>query len=91
MEDKLDKKIVTASLPDPEEEVSYVYPLSFSEKERDLVVGVNGEIIRIKKGVPVTIKRKFVEVIENSLKQRQAAMDTMDRAQKAGEQAVTML
>ena len=78
-------------VPGPEDYVDYIVPRAFGEKERDLVVAVNGEGIRIKKGVPVRIKRKFVEAIENSIVQRIAAEDAMDRAQRASENAVAAL
>jgi hypothetical protein len=41
----------------------------------DLTVGVNGEIIKIKRGEKVMIKRKFKEVIDNSQYQDAHAAD----------------
>lgn len=82
---------VPAGLPDPEELVDYMVPRGYGEKERDLVVAVNGQGIRIKKGERVQIKRKFVEAIENSLRQRASAEAAMDRAQKASERPVAEL
>lgn len=78
-------------LPDPEELVDYMVPRMYGEKERDLVVAVNGEGIRIKKGERVQIKRKFVEAIEHSLRQRDSAQDAMDRAQEASKRPVAEL
>ena len=74
---------------DPEELVDYTAPILYSDRERDLVVGVNGEMIRIKRGEPVRIKRKFLEVIQNSERQKQAAWEAQETAKKAGKKALT--
>ena len=51
-----------------EEKVTYTHPKDFRVRGDDSIpVSVNGEEIRIKRGAPVEIKRKFVAVLENSL------------------------
>ena len=45
----------------------------------DLVVGVNGRFIRIKRGVPVRIKKKFWRVIEQHYAQDAATAERIDR------------
>lgn len=82
---------IEATRPDPEEMIDYQLPMVYTDRERDLVVGVNGELIRIKRGVPVRIKRKFVEVIEASERQKRSAYDAMKRAEDAGRQAVAKM
>lgn len=76
---------------DPEELVDYTAPILYSDRERDLVVGVNGELIRIKRGEPVKIKRKFLEVIQNSERQKNAAWEAMERAKRESAKALTNL
>lgn len=54
----------------------YVEVTLFSDGERykdDVIVSVNDETIRIKRGVPVKIKRKFANVLEYSRIQQQKA------------------
>lgn len=40
----------------------------------DVFVSVNGESCLIQRGIPVRIKRKFAEVLENSLRQDEQAV-----------------
>lgn len=57
---------------DPMEE--YVEITLFKDNERyksDVYVCVNGENCIIQRGVPVKVKRKFVEVLRNSERQRE--------------------
>ena len=81
---------VTAA-PDPEELVEYTRPVDLTGRTMDLVVGVNGEFIRIRNGETVRIRRKFLEVIRNAEAQRMAALDTMNRAAKASRRAMADL
>lgn len=76
---------------DPEEVVTYTAPILYSDRDRDIVVGVNGELIRIKRGVPVEIKRKFLEVILASERQKNAAWQAMEQARTASAKALTNL
>ena len=67
---------------DPNEElVDYMAPLMGSATRKEVVVGVNGELIRIKRGVRVKIKKKFYRVLQQAADQELAAYRTMERAQ----------
>lgn len=77
---------------DPNEElVDYMAPLMGSATRKDVVVGVNGELIRIKRGVRVKIKKKFYKVLQQAADQELAAYRTMERAQEQGKRAVAQL
>lgn len=43
----------------------------------DVFVSVNGESCLIRRGIPVRIKRKFAEVLENSLRQDEQAVQVI--------------
>ncbi|MCD7927355.1 MAG: hypothetical protein LUF80_00595 [Oscillospiraceae bacterium] len=60
-----------------EELVSYSAPLDPKSTSRDILVAVNGETIRIKRGETVQIKRKFVEALNNADRQALAAYRAM--------------
>ena len=63
---------------DPNEElVDYMAPLMGSATRKEVVVGVNGELIRIKRGVRVKIKKKFYRVLQQAAYQELAAYRTM--------------
>lgn len=94
MSEKKDKTVTAAevNLPNPEEEVEYTAHLIPGVKvQKPIVVGVNGEIIRIKRGETVKIKRKFVEVLDNANKQIMSTYKTIDDAKKQGEKPVAEL
>lgn len=77
---------------DPNEElVDYMAPLMGSATRKEVVVGVNGELIRIKRGVRVKIKKKFYRVLQQAADQELAAYQTMERAQEQGKRAVARL
>ena len=59
--------------------VEYMAPLLGAANKKDVIVGVNGETIRIKRGVPVKIKRKFYKVLKQAAEQEYAAYLTMER------------
>ena len=66
-------------------------PLMGSATRKEVVVGVNGELIRIKRGVRVKIKKKFYRVLQQAADQELAAYRTMERAQEQGKRAVARL
>ena len=77
---------------DPNEElVDYMAPLMGSATRKEVVVGVNGELIRIKRGVRVKIKKKFYRVLQQAADQELAAYRAMERAQEQGKRAVAQL
>lgn len=47
----------------------------------DVYVSVNGENIKIKRGVPVEIERRFAEVLDNSRRQDSASADLNEKLQ----------
>lgn len=77
---------------DPMEElVDYTAPLLPNLKKRDILVGVNGETLRIKRGVPVKIKRKFYNALQNASAQEFAALEARQEIQKQGEKALASM
>lgn len=77
---------------DPMEElVDYTAPLLPHLKKRDILVGVNGELLRIQRGVPVKIKRKHYEAIQNAAAQEFAALEARQEIQRQGERALASM
>lgn len=74
-----------------EELVEYTAPLMPWRTDREILVAVNGETIRIKRGVTVRIKRKFLEVLEHAAAQERAAYAYMAAAQQRGTEASAAL
>lgn len=76
---------------DPNEElVEYTAPLMGrpGEESQDIIVGVNGEFIRIMRGETVKIKRKFLLVLQNAEAQEMAAYKAQIAAQNASRKAL---
>ena len=67
---------------DPEELVEYTAPLTTPDA-KPIFVGVNGETVRIQRGVPVKIKRKFYEALMHAQEQELAAFVAQRQAQEA--------
>ncbi len=67
---------------DPEELVEYTAPVDPTGKRVDVIVAVNGEMLRIKRGETVKIKRKFLEVLKQAARQEMAAWQKMQEFQK---------
>lgn len=81
-----------AKVIDPMEElVDYTAPLLPNLKKRDILVAVNGETLRIKRGVPVRIKRKFYEALQNAAAQEFAALEARQEIQRQGEKALASM
>lgn len=70
---------------DPNELVDYMAPLLPGNKQKDVFCAVNGETCVVKRGVPVKIKRKFYDALQNAQKQQVAAYRAMADIQKKGE------
>lgn len=71
---------------DPNEElVEYMAPLLGMDSPRDVLCAVNGETIRIQRGVTVQIKRKFVKALQNAAEQEREVWKTVNAAQRAAE------
>lgn len=80
-----ESKSKSAELDTMEELVDYTAPLDPRGELRDLVVGVNGEFIRIQRGVSVQIKRKFLEAIHNAEVQQAEAAKVREEAARTTE------
>ena len=84
--------IVAAAEVDPAEElVWYEAPLLPGVKKRDILVAVNGETLRIQRGVRVQIKEKFREALQNAAKQEYAAFEAREEIKKQGEKALASM
>lgn len=82
----------TKSEDDPMEElVDYFAPVILGKADQTIFCQVNGENIRIKRGVPVKIKRKFKMVLDQSAEQEMAAYAFMEEAQKGSAKALADL
>lgn len=82
----------TKSENDPMEElVDYFAPVILGKADQTIFCQVNGENIRIKRGVPVKIKRKFKMVLDQSAEQEMAAYAFMEEAQKGSAKALADL
>ena len=74
---------------DPMEElVDYMAPVILGKEDQAVFCQVNGENIRIKRGVPVRIKRKFKLVLDQSFEQEMKAYAYMKEAQKGSAKAL---
>ncbi len=77
---------------DPNEElVDYTASIDPRGEARDIVTAVNGELIRIQRGVPVKIKRKFYLALQNADEQNLAAYRTMEKAMENGKQPAAQM
>ena len=74
--------LIETTAPDPEELVEYTAPLLGPDGARDLFIAVNGESVRIKRGVRVKLRRKFYEALQNA--EHQAYDAWVQREQAAG-------
>ena len=72
-----------------EEYVDYLIPMSADNAP--VLIGVNGQTIRVRPGEPVRIKRKFVEAYEHSVAQQAAAWKAQIAAQNASNKALADL
>ena len=92
MSEKKDKTITEVKALDPNELVAYTASfIPGVKKQKPIVVGVNGEIIRIQRGETVKIKRKFVEVLDNANAQVMSTYHTINETKKQGEKPVAEL
>lgn len=87
-EDKDERKTIDELM---EEYVEYTAPFPTSPDDRDIVVSVNGEFIRIKRGQTVSIKRKHYEALRDADRQRVASYKYQHDAQQAGAAALAKM
>ena len=86
-ETKVEETKVEEVVYDPNELVDYIAPLLPGTKQRDIFGAVNGETFVVKRGVPVKIKRKFLEALNNAQAQQFAAYQAMVQIQQNGAKA----
>ena len=72
---------------DYEEYVEYVAPLTTPDA-KPIFVGVNGETIRIQRGVPVRIKRKFYLALMDAQRQEFEAFKAQKAAMEAAQRSM---
>jgi hypothetical protein len=72
---------------DPNDLVDYIAPLMPGTKQRDVFVAVNGETCVIKRGIPVKVKRMYLEALNNAQAQQFAAYQAMAQIQQNGAKA----
>lgn len=86
-ETKVEETKVEEVVFDPNELVDYIAPLLPGTKQKDIFVAVNGETCVIKRGVPVKVKRKYLEALNNAQNQQYAAYQAMVQIQQNGAKA----
>jgi hypothetical protein len=78
--EEIKEETAEEKVTDPGEELVTIQLFKDNDRYRDdLYVAVNGERILIQRGVPVTLKRKFAEVIQHSERQDQRTDALMQR------------
>ena len=80
-------EVPEAKDPSGDDYVDYMAPLLPGKVQKDIFCAVNGETVLIKRGVPVKVKRKFVEALNNAAAQQYAAYQTMIDIRKQGDKA----
>ena len=85
MSEKKAKTVEEVMLPDPNEEVEYYAQLLPGRTQKDIIVIVNGESLRLKRGMKHKIKRKFVEALDNANEQTMSIYNTIAETKKKGE------
>ena len=81
--------MATKKKPDNEELVAYKAPLLGGNRQ-DVIVGVNGETLRIRRGVTVMIPRKFASVLEQAAAQEESAYNARKKAQEVSAPLIRM-
>ena len=88
MSEKKEKPVAAEKLVDMEEEVDYFAPLLPGRTQKDVVCIVNGTMLRVKRGVPVKIKRKYKEAFDNANAQTMSIYNMIDETKKRGEKPI---
>lgn len=79
----MSEKKVDAEMDIMEELVDFTAPFDPAGNRGELLLGVNGQVVRVKRGETVRIKRKFVRAWENANAQAAAARAAMDKARQS--------
>lgn len=77
------------TIPSGEDYVDFMIP--FGGDTKPVLIGVNGEFIRVRPGETVSVKRKFVEAWLNARAQEREAWQAQARAQNASRKALAEL
>lgn len=72
-----------------EEYVEFQIP--YGGENKPVLIGVNGDFIRVRPGEVVQVKRKFVEAYNNAMRQERAAWDANIKAQNKARKALADL
>lgn len=92
MSEKNTKPVAENTKPKAEvnmdEEVDYVAPLLPGRNQKDVVCLVNGTMLRVKRGVPVKIKRKYYEALMNAQTQQMSVLNVIDDTKKRGDKPI---
>ena len=80
--------LIVSAAEEPEAVVDYTAPLLGPDGPRDLFIAVNGESVRLKRGVPVKLRRKFLEALQNA--EQQAYDAWLEREKAAGAAAAAL-
>ncbi len=83
-------KATTAAPERGEEPVELLIP-RVGPDDRPVLIGVNGEFIRVQPGERVRVRRKFAEAWENAQSQENAAWEARVQAQNASRRALAEL
>ena len=83
-------KSTTAAPERGEETVELLIP-RVGPDDRPVLIGVNGEFIRVQPGERVRVRRKFAEAWENAQTQENAAWEARVQAQNASRRALAEL
>lgn len=73
-----------------EEYVEFQIPFNGADT-KPVLIGVNGDFVRIKPGETVSVKRKYVEAWQHAKQQERAAWQAQARAQSASRKALADL
>lgn len=73
-----------------EEYVDFMVPYNGTDT-KPVLIGVNGEFIRVRPGETVSVKRKYAEAWEHAQKQQHEAWQAQARAQNASRKALAEL
>lgn len=86
---KTEKAVAEKPVVSGEDYISFQIP--FTGDTKPVLIGVNGEFIRVRPGVTVSVKRKFVEAFANAQTQEREAWEAQIRAQNASKKALAEL
>lgn len=87
---KTEKPAANESIGRGEEYVEFQIPFNGADT-KPVLIGVNGEFVRIRPGETVSVKRKFIEAWQHAKAQERDAWQAQARAQNASRKALADL